>query len=261
MPNELIEPMEFFKIDKVSDDVYAIGPNVILKFNVSLSKMSNGKRFHFHKEYEYPSRGVPGLSTLVTIKRSFDYYLSIENMTKDNSGNKLFIRIGPQEYMIFKRGLEEAISWFTDNKYAKLFARDRGKLILMPPVPEFVMQNLPMQKYIHIQPIIIDRGMANDDKEPGIRLTLGDNSNVIDINLDRLMGLYYTISCFNMYQAALIMVNYIQRPEFGTNRFVMEPSHLMGQESGVRYGSSGIEGRFVTPQGSPDNIKTLEGGQ
>ena len=51
MAQELIEPMEFFKIDKVSDDVYAIGPNVILKFNVSLSKTSQGKRYHFHKEY------------------------------------------------------------------------------------------------------------------------------------------------------------------------------------------------------------------
>ena len=27
---ELIEPMEFFKIDKISDDVYASGPNIIL---------------------------------------------------------------------------------------------------------------------------------------------------------------------------------------------------------------------------------------
>ena len=102
MAQELIEPMEFFKIDKVSDDVYAIGPNVILKFNVSLSKTSQGKRYHFHKEYEYPSKDIKN-QNLVTIKRSFDYYLSIENMQKDSNGNKLFIRIGPQEYMLFKK--------------------------------------------------------------------------------------------------------------------------------------------------------------
>ena len=180
MAQELIEPMEFFKIDKVSDDVYAIGPNVILKFNVSLSKTSQGKRYHFHKEYEYPSKDIKN-QNLVTIKRSFDYYLSIENMQKDSNGNKLFIRIGPQEYMLFKKGLEEAISWFTDSKYAKLFARDKGKLVLVSPIPEFKIPNLPLRNYIEFTPIIIERGMAEADKEPGVRITLSDLSKFIDI--------------------------------------------------------------------------------
>lgn len=260
MAEELIEPMEFFKIDKISDDVYAIGPNVILKFNVSLSKISNGKRYHFHKEYEYPTKGIPNQPTLVTIKRSFDYYLSIENMQKDNNGNKTFIRIGPQEYMLFRNGLEQAISWFTDNRYSKLFAHDKGKLILVAPIPECRISNLPMQKYIEIIPTIIDKGIANADKEPGVRIILGDPSSYIDINLDRLMGLYYTISGFNMYQAALIIVNYIQRPEFGTNRFVMESHHSSYiPEDGTRYGASGIEDRVVTPKGTMNNISSLEG--
>ena len=256
----MFEPMEFFKIDKISDDVYAIGPNIVLKFNVSLSKVNNGKRYHFHKEYEYPSKGIPDQQSLVTIKRSFDYYLSIENMQKDNNGNKLFIRIGAQEYMLFKKGLEDSIAWFTDSKYSKLFARDKGKLILTSPIPEIRLSHLPMDKYININPVIVDRGIANDDKEPGIRLTFGDanSSSYVDITLDRMMGLYYTISCFNMYQAALIMINYIQRPEFGTNRFVLEPQRQVPKDD-VRYGSSGIDGRYVTPEGTKDNINILEG--
>ena len=255
---ELIEPMEFFKIDKVSDDVYALGPNVILKFNVSLSKISNGKRHHFHKEYEYSSRGIPEQPTLVTIKRSFDYYLSIENMQKDSNGNKAFIRIGPQEYMLFKRGLEEAISWFTDKKWSKLFAHNNGKLILVSPIPEFDIPNLPMQKYIHISPVIIDKGIANADKEPGVRFVLGDESNFVDMNLDRLMGLYYIISCFNMYQAALSIVNYVERPEFGTNRFIMKTEFsIPDKQEDIRQGVSGItSGRVVDCK---RNISSLEG--
>ena len=257
MAKDLIEPMEFFKIDKISDDVYAIGPNVILKFNVSLSKVSNGKRFHFHKEYEYPSKGVPDQATLVTIKRSFDYYLSIENMQKDDNGNKLFIRIGPQEYMMVKYALEEAVRWFTDSKYNKLFATDKGNLILTSPIPSFKIPNMPMQKYLEFYPVIIDKGIANSDKEPGVRIILSDPSTFIDINVDRLMGLYYIISCFNMYQAASLMINYLERPEFGTNRFVMEQSRSIPSDT-TRYGSSGIEGRFVTPNGLKNNIETLE---
>lgn len=261
MDRELIEPMEFFKVDKVADDVFVIGPNVVLKFNVSLSKVSNGTRYHYHKEYEYPTKGITGQPTLVTIKRSFDYYLSIENMQKDSNGNKVFIRIGPSEYMLLKKGLEEAISWFTNTDYKHLFAYDKGKLITVAPIPEFKIPSLPMNKYIEIYPIVIDKGIANSDKQPGVRLILGDDSAFIDINLDRLMGLYYTISCFNMYEAALLMINYIQRPEFGTNRFIMERSNQTNliNNAPAKKGTTGIEGRFVTPSGIKNNIDILEG--
>ena len=45
----LIDPMEFTKYDKISDDVYALGPNTVLRFNVSLSKItSDGKNLNIH---------------------------------------------------------------------------------------------------------------------------------------------------------------------------------------------------------------------
>jgi len=158
-----------------------------------------------------------------------------------------------------KQGLETAISWFTDTKYKNLFATNKGELILTSPIPEFNIGNLPMGKYIHIMPVIIDRGIANADKVPGIRLTLNDNSTFVDITLDRLMGLYYTISCFNMYQAALLLLNYLQRPEIGTGRMLIngEPRSLPMIES--KSGAEGVEGRFVTPRGTKDNIELLEG--
>lgn len=258
MSKELIEPMEFFKVDKISDDIYAIAPNIILKFNVSLSKISNGKRYHFHKEYEYPTKNVQDCSSLVTIKRSFDYYLSIENQQKDGNGNKLFIRIGAQEYFMIKNGLETVISWFNDSKYKNLYMSDRGKLILTSPIPTHRISGLPMQKYIEFSPTIIDRGIANADKTPGIMIEFGDSSSVVSITLDKLMGWYYIISCFNMYQAALTMVNYLERPEFGTNRFIMEPQRVVPSDNTI-YGSSGVQDRFVSPVGSKNNISSLEG--
>ena len=250
--------IEFNKVDKISDDVYTIAPNIILKFNTSLSRINTGKRYHYHKEYEYPSK-VDDTPTLVTIKRSFDYYLSIENNQKEANGEKLFIRIGPAEYYIFKKGLEETIAWFTDMKYAKLFTKNRGQIVVMPPVPEFRISNLPMNKYIHLSPTVIDRGMSNMDKEPGVRIELSNPSYYIEISVDRLMGLYYTINSFNMYQCALSMVNYLGRPEFGTNRYVMEPSHtISSQDPGSMKGATGIEGRFVNSR-VKSSIETLEG--
>lgn len=255
----LIDPIEFDKVDKVSDDLYPIGPNVILKFNVSLSKVSNGKRYHFHREYEYPSRGIAEQPTLVTIKRSFDYYLSIESMQKDSNGYKAYIRIGPAEYMRILQALETAMSWFTDKRYEKLFAYDGNKrIVLMNPIPEVDIQNLPMGNYIKIYPIVIERGTTAADQEPGVRIELDSSSVYVDINLTRLVGLHYTISRCDMYQCALSIVNYIQRPNFGTNRFVMEPQHTMSVNSS-KVGAEGIEGRFVTPQNTTGNINVLEG--
>lgn len=254
---EIISPFEVLKVDKISDDVYTLGPNVLLKFNVSLSRNSNGKRYHFHKEFEYPSP-LDGYPTLVTIKRSFDYYLSIESIQKDENGNKLFIRIGVQEYMIFKKGLEEAISWFTDSKYKNLFATNRGKLVMTSPIPEFKISNLPMDKYIEFIPTIIDRGAANADKFPGIRMFLGSDSVFVDLSVDRLMGLYYIVSTFNMYQSACDLINYLERPDFGTNRFVMEQTYRSSysRDTQESHKTSGIEGRFVTPK---NDISKLEG--
>lgn len=258
----LEEPIEFFKVDKISDDVYALGPNVILRFNVSLSKVANGKRYHFHKEYEYPSR-CSDIPTVVTIKRSFDYFLSIENIQKDEKRNKLFIRIGAQEFMIFEKALKTVTTWFTSDEFKYLFAKNKGKLIITNPAPEFTISSLPMQRTITFVPTIIDKGIANDDKEPGVRMYFGSSSDMtsfIDMDLDRFMGLYYIFSCFNMYQSALIMINYLERPELGTNRFVIDPpqqSYNNIQEP--KSGADSINGRIVTPKNNMNNISLLGG--
>lgn len=253
---DLIEPMEFFKIDKISDDVYAIGPNIILKFNVSLSKISDGTRYHYHREYEYPAKGLKDTTSLVSIKRSFDYYLSIENIQKDSNGNKLFIRIGLSEQVLLKKGLEIATSWFTSESFNKLFALDKGKIVMLPPIPEYTISNLPMNRVIHITPTIIDRGIANADKEPGVFIRFDENTSV-SINLERLFGFYNAISSMNLYQSAIELINYIQRPEFGTNRFLIDLKRQIPEKDNRITGATGIEGRFVTPKGK-NSIDSLE---
>lgn len=258
MSIEVSEANEYLKVDKISDDVYALAPNVVLKFNVALSKISGGKRYHYHKEYEYQNKIIN--QPLVTIKRSFDYYLSFESQKGDDDGNKLFIRIGAQEYFYLKKGLEEVIAWFTDKKYAKLFAKDKGKLILTSPIPNFKISNLPMQKYIDFSPTIIDRGIANADKEFGIKIEFGDQPSVIiEITLDKLMGLYYIISHFNMYEAAAILINYNQRPDYGTNRYNMNTGGRSFPQDKTISGSSGVNDRHVIPKGAKNNISMLEG--
>lgn len=260
MAKELFEPMDFFQIDKISDDVYAIAQNLVLRFSVSLAKLANGKRHCFHKEFEYPVYNVDDQKSLVTIKRNFDYFLSIENIQKEPGRDKLYIRIGPPEFTLVKRGLDTVVSWFTDKEYAKLYAFDKGKLVLTNPIPDYTVIGLPMGKYIKFEPAIIDKGIAKADKSPGVRIYWSDPSYFVEISLEKFMGLHYTFSCFNMYMAAVALLNYVERPEFGTNRTNIEPTYKASTQSEEgRQGASGIQGRHVNPKGTKNNISLLEG--
>lgn len=254
----LSEAEEYLKVDRISDDVFSIAPNVALKFNVALSKISGGKRYHYHNEYEYKSQACN--QPLVTIKRSFDYYLSFEMHKKDDNGNKAFIRVGPQEYFILMKCMNAAESWFTSKKFATLYAKSQGKLIITSPIPTSKIDHLPMNKFIEFSPCIIDKGIAEADKGPGIEINLNDEA-IVQINFDKFMGLKYILSCFNMYQAAITLLNYNSHP-YGVNRVQMTGQTdrvIKPVENTELSGSTGVNDRFVTPKGVKSNISSLEG--
>lgn len=252
-------PIEFMKYDKISDDVYLLGNNVILKFNVSLSKISqDNKRFHFYKEFEYGSRAT-GYPKLLTIKRSFDYYLSIENIQKNKlTDEKAFIRIGPYDYYKLMSQLDQVYSWFTDKKYKNLFASNRGKLILTNPVPESALRGYPQNKFLRFVPTIIDKTDGETSMQRGVELDLSDYNNYVTMSIDRFMGLYYTISKFNMYEAAQNLVGYLGFPG-GINRIDMGNSSTTGKIQYIDEFSNGItEGVNDRVIDKKKNISSLE---
>lgn len=252
-----IQPMEFMKYDKISDDVYVLGANTVLRFNVSLSKItSDGKRYHFYKEFEYGSR-AQGYPSLITIKRSYDYYLSIENIQKNKiTDEKAFIRIGPYEYYRFMSQLDQVKVWFTDKKFKGLFASTKGKLILTSPVPESTLGGYPQNKFLRFIPTIIDHNEGKNSMEPGIELDLSNYNNYVTMDLNRFMGLYYTVSRFNMYESAQNLVGYIGFPT-GNNRISMEPNssnHTISVEE-FEGNIDGVNDRVI---GRKKNISSLE---
>lgn len=255
----MIDPMEFMKYDKISDDVLVLGPNAVLKFNVSLSKMSGDKRYHFYKEFEYPSKSKE-FPRLVTIKRSFDYYLSIENVQKNKTtDSKAFIRIGVSDLYRLRSQLEEVYRWIFDKKFKSLYATSRGKLILTNPIPESILGGYPQNKFLRFIPTVIGKDGFPDEK--GIELTLSDYNNYVIMNIDRFMGLYYTIINFNMYQCAQSMVGYLGFPSDHTHTRISMDS---GLASGRHYylGGEEVEPEIQTVNdrviSSKRNISSLE---
>lgn len=211
----MIRPIEFLDYDKLSDDVLYLGSKCYLRMNVSLStKKEPDQRYHYHKEFRYDSPYGGDSKKLVSIKRSFNYYLSFE-ITQNN---KIGVMILPQDMILLRVKLNDVRKWFDDGT----FRLKEKNIIVAKTNQSIILDGLSEQKYIKFDPIVIvfDSG----DQTPGVRLSLGGGkgSEFADISVDKFYALLYTINELNMYQAALEIINYLGRPNYGTNLYDME---------------------------------------
>lgn len=190
-----------------------LGKNAVLKFNVYLNYEHDKFGLqNFHKEYQYYNNRLG--RDQFTISRQFDYALSVENISSSTENDiKETILIGICEMSMFKMLLNAGMEWFTNPRYNNLYANKDGKLVLIEQVqPRRIFCR---SKYIEIEPIVyVDKNSVYD---LGVRMYLNSETNYVEMNLSRFCGLHYIIDTFNMYQAAITLINYLQRPEFGTN--------------------------------------------
>ena len=205
--------------EKISDICMWLSNDYVLKFTVELNKHNDkyGKS-NFYKEIGY----TIDEDYRVNINRDFIYYLSIESIKKTLDGNKLNIRIGLNDIYFLKYKLGEAISWFTDKYFENLFARDNNNKIVMTMKPNPIKIDLSFGNYIEIEPSIFTFDNTLEQLT-GVRIYLSSDSNSLFMNINTLFGFKYFIDTFNMYQSAQNMLNFLGRPEYGTNYFEYSP--------------------------------------
>lgn len=247
----------FLHYNKISDDIFWLNPQTVIRMNVSLyRRTSKGEKKFFHKEYEYNY----GEDKMVTIRRSYDYYLTIENLDKQD---KESVMIGVRDYLRFKTLLQTAVGWFTDKKYKGLFGKSKNKMVMVSPIPSAEINGLPNAKSIRCDPIVLEFGETIDNHRPGLRFSYGDS--YADIDVDILMGFYYSISELNMLLSAQLMLAYM-RPPYNCNRTVIDDGtaasyyRTMNLEKLDKNGEAitGIEGRKVKPLNQKKGLKDLE---
>lgn len=225
--------------EKISDVVYGNG-RFIIKLNVKLNTYSDNKgRVNYHKEvgYFYDKAN----QVVYNMTRNFEYFLSIE----DYRG--AYVMVGVNHYLSLVAMLEDIFNWFVDKKFHGLFARkEDGELVVQRSVSPIKIEYLPMGKWLEAIPKAIS--FPNGDYATGIRLYLSSYENYVDITFDEFQGILYILKSLNMFQSAQNMINYLQRPEFGTNLYSMQNIKDTGsiddridQDQQVR----GVEGRKV----------------
>ena len=237
------------KYEKITDDIMIIANRVVLKMNVGLSHYINDNRINYHREVEYYSQKTN--SNLYSIKRSFDYYLSIEHVL-----NKDFIRIGITDITKLKYALNEAYKFFIDPKYSNLYVKKNGELILyMNPEP-ILISGLSMDKYLMFEPCVYVN--FRGETERGLRMYLSSKESYCDISIHRLEGFKYIIDTINIFESAQSMINYIERPDFGYNLYscVNEADYAVQEETFK--GKDGREVKINNNSSYFDKMKKLE---
>ena len=209
-----MRPIEYIDYDKISDDVLYLGSKLYLRMNVSLSdKGDQNARYHFHREFMYESAYAPN-NKFVSIKRSFNYYLSLDRPDIPTGG----IMIRPQDMYLLNSKLEAVSSWFSSTTFGT--TKDK-KLCVRVHKDPVIIDGLASQKYLQFDPAVFVWENTGE-QTPGVRITLGDPSIFADISVDKFFALLYTISSFNMYQSAQLLLNYIGRPNYGFNMMEIE---------------------------------------
>lgn len=201
---------------KIADEVFS-SAGISVKMNVSLYKdipMQDGtkRRRLFHMEYGYKDK--EGVDTY-SIHRTFDYYLSIENTNRLDSGYKEFVRIGVTEIDNFRAELFRVYQWIRYPE--KIYTTDsNGRLYIDKEVkPVFIGGLPPKNRFMAFEPAIGD----SETPYKAIKIVFNSQANIIIMPMNRFLGFYHVMMNVNLYDAAQNLLSYIGRPTFGSNLF------------------------------------------
>ena len=221
---QLINVITFEDYNKISDDVMYIGSCMVMRFNVSLSKKDKfGERTSYHKEFEYG----PRYDRRNSIRRSYDFYVSIENFKPSETGYRDAVRITMADMFHMRNILDTIFKWYFDNSYANMYIQKGTDLLLMNRPDRVGLQLSFDKKIVFEASVFIDKFGI---KHPGLRLYLNNENNFTDMPVDTFLAMKYFIDNLNMYQSAQSMINYMGRPEFGTNSFALPDEENVGMQ-------------------------------
>lgn len=204
----------YSNIEVISDQVMSLGQDAFIKMNVKLGRKNptDNSRVPFMKGYVVPkgNKYMGTVPELVSIKRYYDYYLSIE---KWNSPD-FYIQIRPQKMLILRSVFTEAASkWIMKEDIWAI--HDKKLIIKNRPASIIINDMQPQSKVVRLDPIVMEYMTGEFSK--GIRLSIDGVPDFIDMTPDIFMGMVYIFNSIDMYNCAVAMLNSIpiyQEPLF-----------------------------------------------
>lgn len=189
-----ISKKDFREYDKIKDTIIYFSKDVSLKFVIPLSYQDrNGNRVFFYKEYQYDSK-YKNYGDVVSVNRHIKYYLTIEDKRILNGKGNIIIN--ESDMPMLRSVLSQVANWLMDGKTFKL---NRGKrLDVAEPISNQIQ--LGRNSALLFEPTVIT--YDDSSQEAGVRMSMGDTKNFVDISVGIFMQFYEFTRNFNMYTAA-----------------------------------------------------------
>lgn len=192
---------QFTKYERVTDTLMWFNADVVLRFNVTLArKDKKGQRQFFWKEWAYDSR-YANAGDVVSIKREFRAFLSIDNIRQNNGKGGVMIERGDLPMLRSKVG--EAAGWISNPEVFGYVGKDeQKKLQVMSDIA--CSMNVGDRSALMFEPVVLN--FFDSAQEPGIRMSIGDTQNYIDVRTTVFMEFYEILRTLDMYTAACAVI-------------------------------------------------------
>ncbi len=185
--------------DKITDSLMYLSNGASIQFSVNLKYTTKtGETRSFHNEYIYGNGSV-------SIKRQYDFCIIIKLLDQ-------YVMITINDIYLIRMQLDKIEKWFTATK---TFGIKNQQLFVVNKKKPIRIYGLVQRKWLEFEPIVItyEDGM----QEQGVRMTLSDYNYFVDIGVNKFFGMKYLFDTVDMFQMAQNMLNYVGRPERGTN--------------------------------------------
>lgn len=196
----------WFDYNKITDELMQICPGTSIQMNLLLYKKEmKGDKKSFHTEYVVENNYQYG----VIMKRKYNFYLSINNFQ-----TRAYVMITPNDIILIRMKLNLIQRWFENST----FKRVNNEVLTIPRKKDPINIELYNEhKWLQFEPVIIEKeeGTKIIQKE-GVTMNMY-NQVLVNLDSDRFFGMKYLFDTIDMFTLASNMMNYIGRPEFGTN--------------------------------------------
>jgi hypothetical protein len=170
-------------------------------------------RKSYHQEIQYYNDKIG--EKVINIKRSFDYFATIENLKAVNS-IKQYIMIRQQDILLLRKVMNSVFDMF-NKEFDNMFVKKGGVVTLRNKITPVEFTGLNLGKYLVFSPDIMDT--ANGEKIGCIRMNLSSPNNFVLMPIGKYSGLLECINNMDMFSYAQGMLSYFGRPNYGTNMY------------------------------------------
>lgn len=191
------------KFNRLSSTVFWLDGCSTIDLIVETHRRSkNGDKF-FYSEFN-TKYGINAYANLI-------YYIELGSIYTNENGIRVKFRIDNSNIYQFTKAVETVTELLTTNTGANLFIEMKNKVIKVNPKFAPVIITGPFEGKLEFSPTV---RMNNMETEfiPGISIFVNESPDPIFLNIAQFLNLSYFVERFNMYDAAMAMVNFLGRP-------------------------------------------------